>query len=111
MITELINRCRNISDDRDLIVIQDTSSFNLNNHYHRLKKGTGLGTIEDNFNLGFFLHASLVIDAFSDTVLGCGDAQLWHRVYDDPKRASKTRKMPIEQKKVTNGSRHVRTYN
>ena len=76
LITELINRCKSLSNDRDLIVIQDTSSF----------------------NLGFFLHASLVIDAFSDTVLGCGDAQLWHRVYDDPKRASKTRKMPIEQK-------------
>lgn len=98
LITELINRCKSLSNDRDLIVIQDTSSFNLNNHYYRLKKGSGLGTIEDNFNLGFFLHASLVIDAFSDTVLGCGDAQLWHRVYDDPKRASKTRKMPIEQK-------------
>lgn len=98
MIAELVNRCSQLVENRDIIVIQDTTSFNLNSHYHRLKKDTGIGTIEDNYNLGFFLHSSLVIDAFSNTVLGVGDAQLWHRRYDNPQRSTILRKMPIEQK-------------
>jgi hypothetical protein len=94
----MINRSRDLVSDRHLIVIQDTTSFNFNCHYHRLKKDTGLGPIEDNFTLGFFLHASLVVDAFTDTVLGLSDIQLWHRVYDDPKREAKIKGLPIEQK-------------
>lgn len=98
LITEITQRCSKLTEGKDIVVIQDTSSFNLNQHYYRLKKNTGIGPIEDNFSLGFFLHTSLVLDACSDTVLGIGDVQLWHRVYDDPNRASKTRRLPINQK-------------
>ena len=98
MITELTNRCSEFVNDRHLLVIQDSTSFNLNNHYYRLKKDSGVGTIEDNFTLGFFLHASLVMDCFTETVLGCSDVQLWHRKYEDPDRASKIKYLPIEQK-------------
>lgn len=94
----MTNRCKALVKDRHLLVIQDTSSFNLNRHYYRLKPSSGLGPIEDNFHLGFFLHASMVVDAFSDTLLGISNLQLWHRVYDDPHRASKTKRLPIEQK-------------
>ena len=80
------------------MVIQDSTSFNLNQHYYRIKKDSGIGPIEDNHHVGFFAHASLVLDAFSDVVLGLGDLQLWHRVYDDPARASKIRSIPIEHK-------------
>lgn len=95
---EMTNRCKALAKDRHVLVIQDTSSFNLNQHYYRLKPDSGLGPIEDNFHLGFFLHASMVVDAFSDTLLGIGDLQLWHRIYNDPHRASKTKRLPIEQK-------------
>ena len=94
----MTNRCSKHVKGRHLIVIQDSSSFNLNNHYYRLKKDSGLGTIEDNFNLGFFMHASLVMDAFTEAMLGFSDVQLWHRVYDDPDRESRISKLPIEQK-------------
>ena len=95
---EMFKRCRNLADGRHLLVIQDSSSFNLNNHYRRLKPDSGVGPIEDNFNLGFFLHASIVVDSFTDMLLGVSDLQLWHRVYNDPKRSSKIRRLPIEDK-------------
>lgn len=98
LIEELSNRCGAITSGRHLLVIQDTTSFNLNKHYYRLNKGNGLGTIEDNFSLGFFLHASMVIDAFSGSMLGFSDVQLWNRTYDDPLRKYQIAKLPIEEK-------------
>ena len=98
LIDEMTTRCSKHVKGRHLVVIQDSTSFNLNNHYHRLKKNTGIGTIEDNFNLGFFMHVSLVMDAFTDTMLGFSDVQLWHRVYDDPDREKHISKLPIEEK-------------
>jgi hypothetical protein len=38
LITELTNRCSGFVKSRHLLVIQDTTSFNLSNHYYRLKK-------------------------------------------------------------------------
>ena len=98
LIEEMTHRCRLLADKRHLIIIQDTSSFNLNTHYYCLKKDSGIGPIEDNFNLGFFMHASLVMDAFTENMLGFSDVQLWHRIYDDPDRRSKTKYLPIEEK-------------
>ncbi len=98
MITEMTNRCSHFVAGRHLLVIQDTTSFNLSAHHRRLKKDAGLGTIEDNYTLGFFLHASLVVDRLTDTVLGYSDVQLWHRTYEDPLRQSRIRALPIEQK-------------
>lgn len=95
---EMVQRCSLLADQRHLIVIQDTSSFNLNTHYYRLKKDSGIGPVEDNFHLGFFMHASLVMDAFTENMLGFSDVHLWHRVYDDPQRRSKTKYFPIEKK-------------
>jgi hypothetical protein len=98
LVEEMVQRCSLLADQRHLIVIQDTSSFNLNTHYYRLKKDSGIGPIEDNFHLGFFMHASLVMDAFTENMLGFSDVHLWHRIYDDPQRRSKTKYFPIEQK-------------
>jgi hypothetical protein len=98
LIQEMTDRCSDLAHDRHLVVIQDTSSFNLNTHYYRLKKDSGIGPIEDNFHLGFFMHASLVMDTFTENMLGFSDVQLWHRIYDDPQRGSKTKYLPIEEK-------------
>jgi hypothetical protein len=95
---ELTQRCGSLTANRHLLVIQDTTSFNLNNHYYRIKKGNGIGPIEDNFNLGFFLHASLVIDLFSDTMLGFSDVQLWNREQSNPERKKERFNLPIEEK-------------
>ena len=44
------------------------------------------------------MHASLVMDAFTENMLGFSDVQLWHRIYDDAQRRNKTKYFPIEQK-------------
>jgi len=98
LIEELTKRSGSITSGRHLLVIQDTTSFNLNNHYYRIKKANGIGTIEDNFSVGFFLHASMIIDAFSGSMLGFSDVQLWNRIYDDPLRKHRIAKLPIEEK-------------
>jgi Transposase DDE domain len=98
LIEELTNRSGSLTSGRHLLVIQDTTSFNLNNHYHRIKKDNGIGTIEDNFSLGFFLHASMIIDAFSGSMLGFSDVQLWNRVYNNPRRKYLLANLPIEKK-------------
>lgn len=98
LIEELTKRSGHLTSGRHLLVIQDTTSFNLNNHYHRVNKGNGIGIIEDNFSLGFFLHASMIIDAFSGSMLGFSDVQLWNRVYDDPLRRHRLPRLPIEEK-------------
>lgn len=98
LIEEMTQRCSRLINNRHLIIIQDTSSFNLNAHYYRIKKQSGIGPIEDNFHLGFFMHASLVMDAFTENMLGFSDVRFWHRIYDDPQRAHKTKYLPIEQK-------------
>lgn len=98
LIEEMTQRCSRLTGNRHLIIIQDTSSFNLNTHYYRIKKESGIGPIEDNFHLGFFMHASLVMDASTENMLGFSDVHFWHRIYDDPQRANKTKYLPIEQK-------------
>lgn len=98
LVQEMTERCSRLANNRHLIVIQDTSSFNLNTHYYRLKQNSGIGPIENNFDLGFFMHASLVMDAFTENMLGFSDAQLWHRVYDDPQRHRRTKHLSIEEK-------------
>ena len=70
LIEEMTGRCSRLINNRHLIIIQDTSSFNLNAHYYCIKKGSGIGPVEDNFHLGFFMHASLVMDAFTENMLG-----------------------------------------
>lgn len=90
----MTQRCSRLTNKRHLIIIQDTSSFNLNTHYYRIKKESGIGPIEDNFHLGFFMHASLVMDASTENMLGFSDVHFWHRTYDDPQRANKTNIFP-----------------
>lgn len=98
LIEEMTQRCSCLAENRHLLIIQDSGSFNLNTHYYRLKKDSGIGPIEDNFHLGFFMHASLVMDAITEGMLGFSDIQIWNRVYGDPERRSKTKYIPMEEK-------------
>jgi hypothetical protein len=84
---------------RDVLVIQDTTEINLDNHRNRLKRGTGIGLTGNNKALGFFMHGSIVLDAADETMLGFSDVQLWHR--DEQKQTKEERRyksQPIEEK-------------
>lgn len=98
LISTLKERSRYLCSDKDILVIQDTTEINLDNHRNRLQRGTGIGLTGNNNDLGFFLHSSLVLDAGQETVLGFSDIQLWHRPegMDNSQRDIKT--LPIEEK-------------
>ena len=83
-------------DGKDVIMPLDTSEINMDNHRNRIKAGTGLGATGNNEDLGFFIHASLVMDATTETSLGFSDIQLWHREADREQKNYKN--LPIEQK-------------
>jgi len=96
----LIDACKERSgylcEGRDVLVIQDTTEVNMDDHHNRLKPQSGIGVAGNNEDLGFFLHASLVLDADSKTALGFSDIQLWHR--KDDRKKQDQRMLPIEEK-------------
>ena len=99
LITELTNRCSKNVVNRDIIVVQDTSSFGLNHNSKNIKQGSGVGFVGNKQGVGFLAHCSLVVDAHSETMLGFGDVQLWHREEDKANNTTKVyKKQPIEEK-------------
>ena len=99
LIDELCGRCGKNAVGRDVIVIQDSSSIGLSEHSNHIKAGTGLGFVGNKTGLGFLTHASLVLDADNETMLGFCDVQLWHREEDKSNNTTKAyKKQPIEAK-------------
>lgn len=88
-----------LCEGKDVLVIQDTTEINLDNHRNRIERGSGIGLTGNNEDLGFFLHGSLVLDAHRETCLGFSDIQLWHRDEDkEDKDQRNYKKLPIEKK-------------
>ena len=67
----LIEACKERSsylcDGKGIIMPLDSSEINMDNHRNRIKAGTGLGATGNNEDLGFFIHASLIMDATTET--------------------------------------------
>src|SRR2546423_696005 len=85
--------------DKNVLVIQDSSEINLEDHRNRLQRGTGIGLTGNNKDLGFFLHSSLVLDGDQEIILGFSDIQLWHRPEDKADKEQRAYKsLPIEEK-------------
>lgn len=99
LISECTSRTKDLCTGRHLLVIQDTTEINLENHSGRLKPDNGLGPVGNNKDVGFFLHPSLVLDASSLTPLGFSSVEIYHRNWDKGDRFSRGYKnLPIEEK-------------
>lgn len=99
LITELSRRCCTNVADRDILVIQDSSSIGLSQHTNRIEADSGVGLVGNKVGLGFLSHTSLVLDANRETILGIADLQLWHRTEDKANNTTKIYKgQPIEEK-------------
>lgn len=99
LIATAIERSSYLSADKDVLVLQDTSEINLDNHRNRLKRGSGIGLTGNDKDLGFFLHGSLVLDADTEVILGYSNIQLWHRQEDKIDKIERNYKcQPIEEK-------------
>lgn len=99
LIKELTARCSDNVTGRNVLVIEDTSSFGLSNHRNRLKEASGIGLVGNKKGLGFLLHGSLVIDAHKETMLGFSDVLLWHRKEDKANNTTgRYKKQHLEEK-------------
>jgi Transposase DNA-binding len=99
LIDTVKERSSYLCTDKNVLVLQDTSEINLDNHRNRLQRNTGIGLTGNNKDLGFFMHTSLVLDAVDETVLGFSDLQLWHRKEDKlDKDERQYSTLPIEEK-------------
>ena len=99
LINELTLRCGANVSDRDVLVIEDSSSFGLSKQSKHKKKNSGLGLVGNKIGTGFLTHCSLVLDAHLETMLGFSDVQLWHRTEDKSNNTTKVYKQQsIEEK-------------
>jgi Transposase DNA-binding len=99
LIDAIKERSSYLCQGRDVLVIEDSSEINVENHHNRLQPDTGLGPTGNNKDIGFFIHTSLVLDASDQTALGFSDIQLWHRETDKQTKEQRDYKnQPIEQK-------------
>jgi hypothetical protein len=100
LIGQITKRCCQLSRDKIVLSIQDTTEINLSAHAGRVDKSSGLGGIDDSKGgIGFKLHPSFVVDASSCFPIGFSDIHIWNR---EPgmgdKHDREYTKLPIEQK-------------
>lgn len=81
------------------LAIQDTSAMSYRHHKNRIKAGS-LGWIANNEkDLGFFFHPTLVLEAKSESKIGFGHIELWSRAKDAlPRYQRGYKQQPIEEK-------------
>lgn len=80
------------SSGRHVLAIQDTSEINLQRHADRV---SGLGTVGNGTDRGFFVHPLLTVDADDGACLGLAHLHLWQRTKGN---APNYRDLPIEAK-------------
>jgi hypothetical protein len=98
-IKELTQRCIKNVTNRDILILQDTTSFGLSHNAKNIKKNSGVGFVGNKLGIGFLGHCSLVLDANNETMLGFSDIQFWHRIEDKANNTTHAyKKQPIEEK-------------
>ena len=64
---------------RHVLILGDSTSFNLSKVAGRIKDKAAFGVLNDNQTLGFHSHVNVVVDAEQETLLGLGDVLHWVR--------------------------------
>jgi hypothetical protein len=99
LIKELTGRCSKNIVGREVVVLQDSSSFGLNHNSKNIKSESGIGFVGNKHGIDFLSHCSLVMDANIGTMLGFSDVQLWHRKEDKANNTTQAyKKQSIEDK-------------
>lgn len=68
-----------ILENKEVLCLSDSTSFNLKNRLGRIQDFERLGVLNDGKTKGFHAHASLALDAQDGSVLGLSDLILWNR--------------------------------
>lgn len=104
LIQDLTKQCESLVENKRVIALCDSSSFNFDSHKGRLTDLTGLGSIGsvNGVNpLGFFMHPILIHEQSSGNPLGFSDLKLWSRSTQAKRKKSKryeTKDIKIEDK-------------
>jgi hypothetical protein len=101
ILDNMVTNCRASIDGKYVLCIQDTTEINLSSHEGRIHKDEYIGTTnaKGEQGLGFFLHPSLVLDAFTGVPCGYSDVKIWNRpLAFHSKHERPYHKLPIEQK-------------
>lgn len=83
---------------RHLLVIGDSTSFNLSKHKNRIQDPESIGVLNDGKTLGFHSHVNIAIDAQTEGVLGVADILYWSREAPKKKQSSSPDKRPWQEK-------------
>lgn len=101
IIENMSTSCRSSCIGKHVLCIQDTSEINLSSHSGRIKRDGYIGTTnaKRDQGLGFFIHPSLVLDAYSGVPYGYSDIKVWNRSTEfKSKKERGYGKLPIEEK-------------
>lgn len=80
LIESAIERCGQLVDGRNVLVINDTTDFNFGDHYNYMDAGDEhLGPMCNEGEMGFYLHPGLVVDAEDGMGLGFSYIKIWNR--------------------------------
>ena len=81
IISNMLINCQAACQGKYVVCLQDTTEINLSSHQKRIKRDSHIGTTNVNRDkgLGFFLHPSLVIDAFTGVPYGYSEVKVWNR--------------------------------
>lgn len=83
LIDSAISRCSELVKDKHVLILNDTTQFNFEDHINFLdREDEHLGPIGNDKDLGFFLHPGLVLDAKEGVPLGFSYIKIWNRRYD-----------------------------
>jgi hypothetical protein len=79
LINEIVNRCGKVCKDKVVLSIQDSSEINLSNHRNRIMYDESIGSLNNNDSdaIGFKVHPSFVIDAYSCYPYGYSAIDIW----------------------------------
>lgn len=100
IVQPLIDSTVKAAAGKDVMVVQDTSEVNYEDHAGYLNENdTDLGPTGNNKDIGFFIHPSIVIDLENEMLLGASDVFIWNRQYGKIDKTDRQYKeLPITEK-------------
>lgn len=100
LIDSAISRCSELARGKHVLVLNDTTQFNFEDHINFLdREDEHLGPIGNDKDLGFFLHPGLVVDSKEGIALGFSYIKIWNRHYDKiDKEARDYQSQSLEEK-------------
>ena len=97
---QITDFCGIATRGRVVLSIQDTTEINLYSHKNRIHHNESIGkTAAPKYGLGFMIHPSFVIDAWSGFPFGYSDVKIWNRSNDKITQYDrKYKQLPIQEK-------------